>query len=540
LYNTEHSPDPINSTGFQLTASEHTAILMPLQKIEADLIRYIKNTLASGDYNDFGNKYGHSSDTKISNVLWLCSSLMSHSGIKIHNLTINWFTNNDQPHESTSMFYREAIMKAKDLQHLQPDFFFVPLKENFNFNHFYKHFISVISDQDETEFEDIPTEFDSKQLVKMLHKRDCRKRALTYVTFELSDNAKLSVGVYTLTSSHIVPKPITISRATKEQIVTKKGYKYARASDDPEPMNVDTEISFHEKLTAEKMVKFMVVGGDKVKFSPLEVFEMKQVMEPKIKILGFKDINSVSAFYHIRKPYFLFPNDFHIKNSTTMFRALWESCLSCNKLIIALFTMRLKTFPRLVALIPQREDETTNRFDGFRMEFMPFSGDIRNLSDHMIDSDVIDEQAVSIMEKMIKKTRFQYNPDVFKNPFITKVYNKIESTEFDEEEKDFEDSTLPNYDVIQRRTKEEVELLSEMFDGFDQELVKRKASIAKDGVPKKKVSFDINEKLVLEKCQKGDTNKLTVDILKTYLKSKNVPCSHLKKSELIAKIIELN
>lgn len=332
-------------------------------------------------------------------------------------------------------------------------------------------------------------------------------------------------------------------------IVSKRSYKYGKVEEDPEEggINLESEIDYSEKLESASTVKYQVCGGEKIKFTPLEAYEIKQVMEPKIKVLGFKPLTTLSHHNHLNSPYFIFPNDTQVKNSSVLFRALWERCLAENKTMICLFTMRLKSYPRLVALVPQEQTSSKDgeilRYDGFRMEFIPFAEDVRDLSDLLkAPGDNVQEALISGMSRIIGKLRINYSPSQFQNAVISKIYSKIEEQVFNEEANDYEDTTLPKKDAQDDRIKQFLEEV-EQICGFDEEVVKRKASDGESGssAPKKKALMEIDTAAVLEKCKTNAKDRaLTLPILKSYLELKDVKgISKLNKGQCIEKILEL-
>ncbi|KAG5681796.1 hypothetical protein PVAND_011204 [Polypedilum vanderplanki] len=536
FYNTQHSPEP--KSDVQIACPDQCAILFTLQSIESDIIRFIKNMKASGDYHDFATKYGHSKDTQLSEVLWLCNALVSNSGIFVRNCTIVWFTDNDQPHQLNTPEYTSVMQKTADLHNLHPDFQLVPLKETFKKDLFYNEFLqNIMKDRDEIEFP-TPT-IDTDELARRLLTRSYRNRALSYLTVEILDRPQFSVGIYTFTSKKSGPRSETISRVTKEVVKSKRSYKYGHFKEDNED---DLNVSFNEKLTAEKTIKYLEVGGEKVKFTPLETYEMKQFMQPAIKILGFKPLETFNPLNHKRSPYFVYPSENQIKHSTKTFRALWETCLNKSKYILCIVCLRLKSNPRFVALIPQRENANQTQFDGFRMEFLPFAGEIRDLSQKMPVRKEVSDKALTEMAKAISKLTINYDVTMFKNPAISKLYNKIERIEFSEDVEDPpEDVTLPKVEEQDRRIDAYASVLKEMYSDLTDKSSKRKATCTQGGSSAKKPALDINEDMLVELCKKDDVKNINVPVLREYLKSKNVSgLSKMNKEQLVRKIVEIS
>lgn len=302
----------------------------------------------------------------------------------------------------------------------------------------------------------------------------------------------------------------------------------------------------NEILTADKTIKYLEVGGEKVKFTPLELYEVKQVMQPKIKLLGFKPLSAFKQDMHLKNPYFIYPSERFIKGSTSIFRALWESCIRNEKYALCIFTMRLKSFPRVVALIPQEENVDVNTYDGFRMEFLPYANDIRDLTQNYCKNEILEEgdkDLVSAVAGMIAKCAISYSTTMIKNPVNEKIFAAIESSVFNEEKITIEDNSKPNLSEQDSRIAKFVEQIKELVGGFDEAAAtKRKATTTTEGGSNpKKASIDINFDLILEKCKAGEVKNITVSMLKDYLKEKNVSgLSKLGKDALVAKVVELN
>lgn len=460
-------------------------------------------------------------------------------------MTIYWFTNTSVPHDRNSPLFKEAMEKAEEFQYIQPDFQLIQLNVDFDFHPFYKNFISQLTGKDEDEIFEPPIELNPScnevidKIVKRLSRVDYRNRALAYISWEISDEMKFGVGVFNYTRKSSEPKPIRLDRVTKQPIESKRAYKYGTMSD---AVDLDRDVVLSERLTADKTIKYIEVGGEKVKFTPLEVYESKQVMQPKIKLIGFKPLSTFN-YPHAKNAYFIYPSEKVIKGSTSVFRALWEACLQQQTYAFCLFTMRLKSYSRFVALVPQLENPKSNSFDGFRMVFLPYGSDVRDLDSLFCRHKNDNEELVGAIDELIKKLKVAYDPSMIKNASIDKIYNKIESTVFCEDRKPIDDISMPKLEQQNTRSEKIVEKIKELIDGFDEEVVKRKATDAQAGARAKKAkeAIDIDSDMILQKCLAGDTKNITVAILKDYLREKNATgISKLTKDDLIAKIVELS
>lgn len=554
MYNTEKSPEPdgVFATENSLVVPSGCAVLVPLKQIESEGIQYVKNLRASDDLMDFKNKYGSrkSASTKIADILWLCSSMLSSSGKLFRVSQLMWFTADDAPHNVGTSDFTQAFQKAKDLQQLRLDIQFFPMKPDFDEDLFYKELLCQLLEEDPEDFQfpAVPYPIPDSILNKRLFRRGFKNRAVAHLLVELSDNAKFGVGVYSTSSKAAVPKPVMIARDTNEQIISKRSYKYGNLPDDVEGIvNLESGFDYTEKLEPAKTIKYQYCGGEKIKFTPLEAYEIKQIMDPKIKILGFKPSSVINPLIHVKSPYFLYPNEARVKNSSLLFRTLWERCLADEKVIICLFTMRLKSYPRLVALVPQEETTSKEgevmRFDGFRLEFIPFAEDVRDLSEVLADSPVVDDDLVSNMAKVMGRLRIHYSPSTFQNPAVAKVYAKIVEQVFDEEpEEEFTDSTMPKVEAQDERIDQFVGALEQLC-GFDPDAApkKRKATSenGESAAAKKKAPADIDMDAVFQNCQ-NNPKLLTVPLLKSYLENKDVKgLSKMNKAQLIGKVLEI-
>ena len=550
MYNVAKSPDPdgIFQMDNPLVVPKGCAILASMKQIEAETIQYIKNLSQSNDLMDFDNKFGHSEGTKVSDILWLCSSMLSSSSKHFRVSQIMWFTDEDQPHVNGSSDFLQAFQKAKDLQQLRLDIQFYPLKPEFKPELFYNELFCQLLNEDPDDFQLPMVQINDTILRHRLFRRGFKNRSISHLLVEISDKAKFGVGIYCFTRKATVPKPVTLSRDTNEQIVAKRSYKFGKIQEDAsgDDGNLEFEFDYSEKLEASQTIKFQYCGGERINFTPLEAYEIKQVMEPKIKILGFKPRNILSVHNHIKSPYFIYPNESRVKNSSVLFRTLWEQLLKDDKVAICLFVMKLKSYPRVVALVPQEQttgkDGETLRYDGFRLEFIPFAEDVRDLSETLTDAPEVDEDVVKAMSGVLSRLRINYSPAVFSNPVVSRIYNKIEEQVFNEDNTTAnQDNTMPNLEAQDQRICEYVNQLEQLV-GFDEEVVakKRKATDENgDAVEKKKPLLDIDMDEVLARV-KENPKSVTIPILKAYLEVKKVKgLSKLNKTQCIAKILEL-
>lgn len=510
----------------------------------------------SDDFMDFTNKYGHSEDAKISDVLWLCTTLFTTASKVVKSRSIIWFTNDDSPHQSGHAQLQQAFQKAKDIQQLQIDVKFCPMSTSFDGDKFYKELICQIMNFNVNDFEFPEPLLDERPLVNRISSRSYKKRALAYLEFEISNTSKFGVGVYSNTGKDKAQlKSHIFSRKDNKEIKKRRFVRYGYRPQTNGSDDEDAEFEFTENLDPTKTVKYRVIGNDCVKFSITEAFGIKQVMNPKIKLLAFKSKDFLNeSFYYIKSPQFLYPHDGKIKNSSKLFRALWEQMIKEDKVGICAYTMRLKSSPRIVALVPSQQtlqDDEIIRYDGFQMIFLPFADDIRDLSKFMdaetIDSEENDEQIENLMMKIIGKLKVKYTPLMFENMQNHRIITLVENQVYDEDldEETMNSFKLPNVAAQDQRIGKYVDEVEELIDGFAEvKVTKRKKNDKDENANNEKrakvAPDDINVELILEKCQKGDVKSITNQMLRDYLSLKQVSgISKMNKADLVSKIISL-
>jgi ATP-dependent DNA helicase 2 subunit 1 len=239
-----------------------------------------------------------------------------------------------------------------------------------------------------------------------------------------------------------------------------------------------------------------------------------------------------------------------MKGSTKVFRALWEKCVEREKAVICSCTLRKKSAPKLVALIPQEEvpdqDQDVMRFDGFRMVQIPYAGDVRDLKLLEKEAPEIDDSESAPFKDIIRKLTFKcgYKPSLFENPVIRTIYSSIEATCYEKEMEEIEDAVQPDTEMQDRKIAKFIPNITEMFGDLSVETsgTKRKAPTQKgDGagnrpkVPK----GDITSDQILDAIRNDAIKGVTVPQLKTCLAELGYTgLSKLNKDALIQKFKE--
>uniref|UniRef100_A0A182M049 DNA helicase n=1 Tax=Anopheles culicifacies TaxID=139723 RepID=A0A182M049_9DIPT len=547
FYNTKNNPAPDSDEELQpgLVAPRQCAIYIPLGNTSVDMIRKVRGMRESNDLFGFDTTYGHTQDASLSNVMWLCSRMFSHCGYKLQQSTIILFTSNDMPHDTSSNEYQQALVKARDLQQKEIFVELVPMSSTFNCDKFYKEFLCTVLEEDMSDFDAPVYEKSKAKLLYRLFVRSYKKRSMAHLKWHLSDDIALGVNIYTLRRSPHYPKKVRLLRSTNEVIVSKRVHMSSTFSEDGEQETSKVILPGEQR-------KSITIGGEKVSFKPEEVAQMKQLLPPGIRLLGFKPSSVIDITNHIRSCLFLYPNEDYVNGSSVLFRALYEKCLEKNQVAFCMLTMRRKQPSKLVALVPQQELAhdplgEADRPCGFRVEFIPFAGDIRKLSmlEDVPTADVTDEQT-DLFKKLIKKVKFKYHPSHFEDPASQNLYINIESLVFDVEDAELFDSTRPDCDRIDSKLEPILADMERIFGEDPEEAPKRRRNNeggSNEGEPKAKGPKVVpaNDAELVEMLKQGKIDSVTVALLREYLQKQGVRgIRSMTKSGLVDKILALH
>uniref|UniRef100_A0A1Q3F3H2 ATP-dependent DNA helicase 2 subunit 1 n=1 Tax=Culex tarsalis TaxID=7177 RepID=A0A1Q3F3H2_CULTA len=542
LFNTEHSPPPPDEIEIEtgIVVPKHTAIFMPLASPSADTIRKVINFRESDDLFDFRRKYGHSNDSNLSDVLWLCSRMFTRCGYKLEQSSIILFTSNDEPHSAGSYQYQQSFVKARDLQQLGVNLVLVPMEAEFDGSKFYQEFLCTVADEDPEQFR-FPCYQESRDcLLNRIFRRDFRKKALSHINFQLSEDVAFGVNIYSLSRKTKYPAKVNLLRETNEVLVSKRSYQVVTDEESSNGFASQPLLPGNQRKTQE-------IGGEKITFTVDEVTNMKQMLSPGIRLLGFKPLSKVSPVNHLRSSLFLYPDESSVNGSTVLFRALYEKCLAKQKAAYCMLTMRRKQPSKLVALIPQEccydDDGEPFRHSGFRIEFIPYAGDIRKLDVLERPPPTVNQEQVDVFKSVIKKVKFKYHPSQFDNPVLMTVYTNIEALLFNRTEEVY-DSTKPDVDRIDTKLAPFLETIKDLM-GEDEIGGPKKRTNASTGdgpsakVPK--VTPDVCPTTIIESVRNGKTTGLLVTTLRAYLQKQGVDgTSKMNKATLIDKVKQLH
>ncbi|KAK7062206.1 hypothetical protein R3P38DRAFT_3303206 [Favolaschia claudopus] len=263
-------------------------------------------------------------------------------------------------------------------------------------------------------------------------------------------------------------------------------------------------------------------------------------MEPSLKLLGFKDRSELQFEDNVKHSLFIYPDEMTFAGSKRTFSALLKSMVKKKKIGLVLSLTRRNASPTFCALVPQEEKQDEAGWTdpaGFHLIPLPFADDIRAapLETGCRASDEVKNAARAWIDKLSVKNG-AYPPDSYPNPALAFHNAQLQATAFGEEfDTDaFEDLTLPKVDMIHKRAGKLIEAWKVAVANDESALSSAPVVEEKRGT-KRKADVDISEAEIRSRYADEKLNKLTVEQLKTFLKSKGQSTSG-KKADLLERL----
>ncbi|KAL4110931.1 hypothetical protein PRIC1_002615 [Phytophthora ramorum] len=415
----------------------------PLGYPSAQRIKDLQALMDSDVQSDF-ESMENSEKVSFSNALWQCGISFSNANLKKKDSQRIWiFTNDDNPHgpdpEEIGRIQKQVQNHTELRRTLNLFYMTPPGKESFDLSKFYgcsfKDF-SVDEGEDTIENESsfqpaFPVGSLDDLMDGSLRKR-FRKRRLTTFPLHITKGVSIGVELYTLVVVQRKNTPVALDASTNVPLKTETKW-----------LCEDTG----SYLTPDQIKKYIDYGGKRVYFTRDDVVEIKHYDAPGIQLICFKPLASLKWNENIRSPYFVYPCDGYIEGSSTAFMAILNSMVRKEKFALARLIARKTSEPRLVALVPQEEenDELGQvQPSGFNVIFLPYLDDIRDIPGESVKN--VGQEKIDAAKHLISKLKLTEAPS-FENPELQKHYAAIQALALDEEALEFDetkDTTLPD------------------------------------------------------------------------------------------------
>eukprot|EP00823_Brevimastigomonas_motovehiculus_P008130 TRINITY_DN7402_c0_g1_i1.p1 TRINITY_DN7402_c0_g1~~TRINITY_DN7402_c0_g1_i1.p1 ORF type:complete len:665 (+),score=195.38 TRINITY_DN7402_c0_g1_i1:67-2061(+) len=481
-------------------------------------------------------------------VFYVTTSMFKAKDLKDCSQRIFLFTDNDNPDNHSRDLQTRAKQKFKDLEdvdiHVELFPLNAPKRPAFEIRKFYKDVLSTYDDEDPGK---LAAQFANnyQDLDEALRKKEFKKRSLASVSWELRKGLDIGVQFYALLREAKADSPSWCEAKTHHAVKVR-----TRKIDSSSGGVVDEK----------ELKKYYPYGGEKVFFTKEEMKTIKTFGPPGLTLMGFKPLKRLRLWHNLKPAYFVYPDEKKIKGSTVAFHALLKEMASAKKFALCRLIYRKQGAPRFVALLPQEEEKDKNGYQvkppGMHCVFVPYCDDIRNLK--LPPTAVAGDEAVDKAKKVVRSLNILYTPETFENPSLQRHYAYLQGLALDETaedvEKTIEDQLQPDIEGMSRFSKDIDEFVESVYgetmkeeekgedddeggedDDEDRKPKKKRKAPEKKETKSKKVKVDASTLDFNDLIESGAIQKLTIPVLKEFLKSKRLQVSG-KKADLIERI----
>ncbi|XP_037950976.1 ATP-dependent DNA helicase 2 subunit 1-like [Teleopsis dalmanni] len=550
LANTEHSPDPYEPGCLEhIVVPQNCAVFLPLHQLTKYIVEHLLHFLATAS-DKFGEEYGYvSRGTSYASMLRLCLNLFDNASYECNSAKIVYLTDIECPHTSDSQEFQMALQKANDLEGRAMEFHVIPMKDDFNYDLFYKEFLCLVKAIDIESFQPA----DPQQLRELLSnrklKQDYSRRTLGHFKFSLGANLEISAQYYNFFKKRLYPRKVRALRKNNAIVRSKNVITVSKrdeaTSEIIEEYEVKSTGGWYQLYTGEKTIKI----------TPEQILRVKNMHAPGMMLLGFKPSSTLDNFVPHKPSNFMYPDDQTIIGSKRLFRALWQRCRARNKIAVCLFLRKKRSIPRYVALVPvSTEDNEGSDMqdllsrDGFKIIYLPMGKHIRhiNFNDWNIENNESPPEGVELFQKIIKKLRINYQPAVINDPGLEQLQARILALALDIQTDNDGLTVMPSTEKQDERIASILPKIEEIFGkdvevakkraatGTAEETASKKAKINEDDLKK----YEYVQQLIRNEALITCTNAQLRTILSTHFEV--TPAKSTTKPDLIEKIKNLS
>ncbi|XP_061562019.1 X-ray repair cross-complementing protein 6 isoform X1 [Phycodurus eques] len=523
FYGTKQSKDPTNS--FKHVYVYHSLSELGAKRVQqVDALRGEKGALLAAETMG-------SDKTSLCDALWCCANLYRDCKLRLGHKLLLVFTCRDQPHGGDSAKDRLARTQASDLRETGVVIELMHLMKagGFDVSLFFRDVVTPPEDESELGLQLEPCE-KLEDLQKRVRAKELSKRAMTRLNLCLGEGVSVAVGMYSIAVTARKPSTIRLYRKSNEPVRSKTR-------------------TFHTQtgslLLPSEIKKAQVYGNKQIVMEREEVDAIKKFDDPGLFLIGFKAMEKLKVYHHIRPAVFLYPEEGKVKGSSCLFSALLTKCIERNVFALCRCISRRNYPPRFVALVPQKEEVDEGKVQttppGFNVINLPFADDLRNLDPPQ--APCASQTQVDKMREIVHKLRFKYRSEAFENPVLQQHFRNLEALALGMmAPDDIEDLIMPKVDQIDRHLGPLVQDFKDLvyppdYDPDTKPGAKRKAADA-GGTAEKKPKVEVSEDELRAHIQKGTLGKMTVPLLKEACKQFGIRTTGTKKQDLMDALIK--
>uniref|UniRef100_A0A034VV71 ATP-dependent DNA helicase 2 subunit 1 n=1 Tax=Bactrocera dorsalis TaxID=27457 RepID=A0A034VV71_BACDO len=549
--NTEMNPDPYEASSLDnIVLPQNCAVFLPLRALSKSIVEHYLRFMETAE-QEFGTNYGiigNGGHADFAIMLRLCINLFENAGYNLVSSTLVYLTDRATPHPPNSNLYQRALQKAKDLEGKEIEFQVIPMVDEFDYEPFYKEFITLVEDGNIADFEPKNPE----ELRTLLSDRKLRqnvlRRSLGHFKLSLGPDLAISALYYKYFKARFMPRKVRLLRKDNSIVQQKRVIMVRKQSQ--ETMEIAEEY-----VVKQSGGWYEINLGDmSIRITPEQINRVRNLHAPGMMLLGFKPISELPENWYYKPQNFMYPDEKGVRGSKCLFRALWERCLERDKMAICLFMRKRKSIPRYVALIPVEgttaEDDTSKPLlsgDGFKIVYLPFAKHIRNIDFANWNSMQNDspEEGVKVFEKVVSKLRTTFQSNFLVDPTVEALQSNILALALNIKTDNAGLSGMPDAKRQDERIAKILPRINEIFGDDVEAAKKRPATGASNANAPKipKVDADSLQQLsYVQQLASNDTlGSCTAaqlrDILKTHFEVQ-APAKMIKQ-DLIARVKEL-
>lgn len=517
LFNTRDTKVPVE--GKKMSYPECYAV-RPIEQVAVPAVIELRDDLAAADRSSdaaayWKGKYPPSDgQIRVHYALGNAEALLTSAG-KTGSRRIFYVTNNDDPYAGRSAktkLQKSALEKIKDMRKKGIEFeaFFISSQDRvFDVNAFYSDLFQAYDDENELLRGDQTMiggndpstlgkqswnaydKFDD--LVKDAGTREIAKRVIFRLAMELGDDFKIGVAGYNLTVRATKANPVKVYRAHEDE-----SYQEIHTVSHLQCKDTGTFLDPDKDVYHAFALGFDVSPRSTVRFSPEEITALKTSgMSPILKVLGFKDDNSLRFWENVKHSIFIYPTESEYLGSQRAFAALLKVMLKKKRIGYGILMLRPKSIPEFVAILPQAEERNEQGAQteppGMHLVPLPFADDIREMPSQYQTTLEASKEETEAAGRFVKAyTRnAAFNPDFFPNPALNHHYEALKATAFGVDIEEPLDKTLPDYTGIKKRAGHLITAWQDIIEA--DERTRQRSNIVHASDKKRPIAFDRTE-----------------------------------------------
>lgn len=530
LYGVREKQNPNGFEGIQ--------VLQELDRPSAPRIKQLEQEAARTPAQ-FVERYGCAQPVALSDVFWTCTTLFNLSANpKQFQPRVFLFTGNDSPALSATELFA-AKTRAQDLLDMGVEVEFFPLvpdAKGFSIERFWADVLPVD-----------PEDFVGRaamrleELERRIRMRVHRKRTLQRLKFQLAPGVEMAISVFVTILETKIPAPIYLLNENNKPLKSETKHICAQTGALLHPVD-DIET-------------FVELSGERIPVSRAEMVEIKHGCEPCLKLLGFKPQSCLKPHHRIFHSYFVYPDEKAISGSGSLCAALLKCMLEKRLMALASYVARKNAEPAMVVLLPQAELQDPSgaeqiRPPGFHMIRLPWAEEIRELSFPAPQSATLPSvELVEAARRAITALKLgHFVPGCAENPVLQKHWAKVQALALGEDQPEETVDVLQPDEAALAAKAPLLEAWKSAIDaaaGPRGAAMKRPFAAVGDGaacgfggppkVRREAVPAPTTREAMREMVLSGEVDRLTVPVLKDWLKGQGISCSG-KKSDLVERV----